>query len=118
MAGMHGDQLSDLSAACGLAVVQYGVDVGLGAGLPDREGPLVGVAEVLDSAEFDLGVVADFEVAGEVAVGAAPGDGDLFEDGQRWEAWWSTVPSMSSLRRRGGTGMRGLSPCPAGLRHC
>src|SRR6266487_2397181 len=26
--------------------------------------------------------------------------------GQRWEAWWSTVPSISSFRRREGTGMR------------
>jgi hypothetical protein len=29
--------------------------------------------------------------------------------GQRWEAWWSTVPSMRSFRRRDGTGMASLS---------
>src|SRR5208282_6153030 len=30
--------------------------------------------------------------------------------GQVWEAWWSTVPSIRSLRRLGGTGMLPVSP--------
>ena len=33
--------------------------------------------------------------------------------GQCWEAWWSTVPSIRSLRRLEGTGIGPLSPSPA-----
>src|SRR5260221_14481973 len=55
------------------------VSVGAAAGLVDRERPVVWVAEVADAAEPDLVAVVFAEVAGEVAVGAAPGDGDLFQ---------------------------------------
>jgi hypothetical protein len=61
------------------AVQQDGVGVAVGAGLPDREGPLVGVAEVPNAAELDRVVVVVAEVAGQVAVGAAPGDGDFLQ---------------------------------------
>src|SRR6266542_4257652 len=57
------------------AVQQDGAGVAVGAGLPDRERPLVVIAEVLDTAKLDRVVVAVAEVAGQVAVGAAPADG-------------------------------------------
>jgi len=66
-----------------VAVEQDGVGVAVVAGLPDRECPFVVVAEVLDAAQLDGVVVVIAEVAGQVAVGAAPADGDLF---QRWPA--------------------------------
>jgi hypothetical protein len=62
-----------------LPVEEYRFGVTVAAGLPDRKGPVVGVAEVLDAAELDGVVVVVAEVAGQVAVGAAPGDGDLFQ---------------------------------------
>jgi hypothetical protein len=62
-----------------VAVEEDGVGVAVGAGLPDRECPVVGVAEVLDAAQLDGVVVVFAEVAGQVAVGAAPADGDLFQ---------------------------------------
>src|SRR6266487_2452702 len=63
------------------AVQQDGAGVAAGAGLPDRERPVVGIAEVLDAAQLDGVVVAGAEVAGQVAVGAAPGDGDFLQRG-------------------------------------
>jgi hypothetical protein len=61
-----------------VAVEEDGVGVAVAAGLPDRECPFAVVAEVLDAAQLD-GVVVFAEVAGQVAVGAAPADGDLFQ---------------------------------------
>jgi hypothetical protein len=65
--------------ACWPSVEQDGFGVAVSTGLPDRECPLVGVAEVLDAAQRDGVVVVLAEVAGQVAVGAAPADGDLFQ---------------------------------------
>ena len=62
----------------GFPVQQDGVGVAVGAGLPDRECPVIGITEVLDAAELDGVVVIVAEVAGQVAVGAAPADGDFF----------------------------------------
>jgi len=65
----------------GLAVQEDGLGVAVGAGLPDRERPVVGNAEVADAAERDGVVVVLAEVAGQVAVGAAPADGDFLQRG-------------------------------------
>src|SRR5579859_3911354 len=70
-----------LVAARCVPVEEDGVGVAVAACLPDSKGPLVGVAEVLDAAELDGVVVVVAEVAGQVAVGAAPGDGDFFQRG-------------------------------------
>jgi hypothetical protein len=69
-----------IGVACWPPVEQDRFGVAVGAGLPDRECPLVVVAEVLDAAQLDGVVVVLAEVAGQVAVGAAPADGDLFQD--------------------------------------
>ena len=73
-----------LAGVTGAAAVQQdGVGVAVAAGLPDRERPVIGIAEVLDAAELDGVIVVVAEVAGQVAAGAAPGDGDFL---QRWPA--------------------------------
>ena len=95
-----------------VAVEEDGVGVAVGAGLPDRECPFGVVAEVLDAAQLDGVVVVFAEVAGQVAVGAAPADGDLF---QRRPALGGVVVdgSLDQLEAADGTGMASFWPLPA-----
>ncbi len=98
--------------AGGMSGEQDCVSVGAAAGLVDRERPVVWVAEVADAAEPDLVAVVFAKVAGEVAVGAAPGDGDLFRAGPASGGVVVAAPSMRSLRRLDGIVVRAGAPRP------